>query len=110
MIDYEEGAIPSRPLTILVRDEFDTPVNTLSYDSWTLEMKGTDDEDVDLTGTQVSLIPSLEGSFSVVWPRDRSLFDKKGKYVLRLVLSKNDGSRDITRTAEIRVRDFGRLN
>lgn len=110
MIDYEAGTIPSRPLTVLVRDEFDTPVSVLGYGSWMLEMKGTDDEEVDLTGVQIVAIPDIPGAFSVAWPKDRSIFDKKGKYVLRMVLYVGDGGKDITRTAEIRVRDFGRIN
>lgn len=110
MIDYEEGVIPSRPLTLMVRDEFDTPVDTLGYDSWHIEMRGTDDEDVDLSGVQIVQIPDLLGAFSVIWPKTHSIFDKKGKYVLRLILSRDNGAKDITRSAEIRVREFGRLN
>lgn len=109
MIEYEVGSIPSRPLTILVRDEMDNPVNVVGYDSWRLEMLGTDNEEVDLTGVSVFEIPQAIGMFSVSWPKNRSLFEKRGKYLLRLVLEMADGSKDITRTAEIRVRDFGRI-
>lgn len=109
MIEYETGAIPTRPLTLLVRDELDNPVNVVGYDTYYLELRGTDDETVDLTGINLIEIPEAIGAFSVDWPRGRSLFEKRGKYLLRLVLSRADGSKDITRTAEIRVREFGRI-
>lgn len=110
MMDYEIGAIPSRPMTIFVRDERDNPVNTIGYTQVTLEMLGTDNEKVDLTGTQIMAIPDAIGAYSITWPRDRSIFDKTGKYVLRFVLEDEYGAKDITRTAEITVRKFGRIN
>jgi len=109
MIDYEVGTIPSQSLTIVVKDELDNPVNVVAYDNWYLEMKDTNDSEVDLSGVSIVELPQSIGVFSVTWPRDRSIFDKKGKYILRLVLETLDGSKDITRTAEIRVREFGRI-
>lgn len=109
MIEYEVGTIPSRPLTLVVKDELDNPVNIIAYDSWHIEMKDTDDNEVDLTGINIVEMPQAIGVLSVTWPRDRSLFEKRGKYILRLVLETGDGSKDITRTAEIKVREFGRI-
>lgn len=109
MIEYEVGARPSRPMTLLVRDELDNPVNVISYDNWRLEMLDTDDRLVDLTGVSIVELPQAIGAFSVYWPKDRSLFSRKGVYVMRLVLESADGSKDITRAAEIRVREFGRI-
>lgn len=109
MLEYEVGAIPSRPLTIIVTDELDNPVNVVGYDSWRLEIRDTNDDEVDMTGVNVFEIPAALGAFSVQWPRDRTLFPEKGKYVLRLVLENADGTRDITRVGEIRVREFGRI-
>ena len=109
MIDYEVGAVPSRPLTIVVRDEMDNPVNTVGYSAWRLEMMDTDDNPVDMTGAMIYEIPNAIGAYSLIWPRNRSLFKKKGIYVLRMVLETPEGSKDITRTAEIRVREFGRI-
>lgn len=109
MIEYEAGAIPSNPLTIIVKDELDNAVNVVGYDSWELQMKDTDDNEVDLSGVSIIEIPQVIGAFSVAWPKNRSLFEKRGSYILRFVLSKQDGSKDITRTAEINVRDFGRI-
>lgn len=110
MIDYEVGEIPSRNLAIQVRDEEDNPVNTVGYQVAEVEILGSDNERVDLTGVQVEPLTGYLGRYALIWPKDRSIFNKRGKYLLRLVLSKSDGSRDITRTAEIRVRGFGRLN
>lgn len=109
MIEYEVGTRPTRPLTLVVKDELDNPVNTVGYDSWMLEMRGTDDEDVDLTGVNILEVPNALGVFSVNWPKNRVIFDKRGKYLLRLNLITADGGRDITRIAEIRVRDFGKV-
>lgn len=109
MIEYEVGAKPSRPMTMIVRDELDNPVNVIGYDSWRLEMLDTDDRLVDLTGVGITELPQAVGAFSVTWPKDRSLFPKKGQYIVRLVLENEDGSRDITRAGEIRVREFGRI-
>lgn len=109
MIEYEAGAKPSRPMTLVVRDELDNPINVISYDSWRLEMLDTDDRLVDLTGVTITEIPQAIGVFSVSWPKDRSLFNRKGQYLLRLILENADGSKDITRAGEIRVRDFGRI-
>jgi hypothetical protein len=109
MIEYEVGSIPSRNLTLVVRDELDNPINVVGYDNYRIELRGTDDEEVDLKGVILTEIPNALGAFVVSWPKNRVVFNKKGKYLLRLVLEKEDGSRDITRTAEIRVREFGRL-
>ena len=109
MIDYEVGEIPSVGLGVEVRDDRDNPISTIGYSSATLEIRGSDDEDVDLTGVTVERVPAYLGTYVVNWPKDRSIFTKKGKYLLRLVLRKSDGSVEYTRPTEIRVRDFGRL-
>lgn len=108
MIEYEVGAIPSRSATLLVRDELDNPVNIVGYDI-ELEMLDSDNEPVDLSGIQIFQIPQAIGMIAVTWPTNRSLFNKRGKYLLRLVMRTDSGAVDITRTAEIRVRDFGRI-
>lgn len=109
MIDFEVGTVPTRPLTIVVRDEMDNPVNLIAYSGWELEMRGSDDEKVDLTGSSLVAVPQTLGVLAFNWPSNRSLFNKKGKYVLRLVLKGAGGGKDITRTAEISVREFGRI-
>lgn len=109
MIDYEVGQIPTRPLGIIVKDDNDNAMNTVGYQSATIEILGSDDERVDTTGVAVTVVPTALGAYAVEWPRNRSLFTKKGKYLLRLVLRKSDGSVDYTRPHEIRVREFGRI-
>lgn len=109
MIDYEVGQIPSRNLGITVKNDEDATVNTIGYDSVTVELLGTDNERVDVTGVAVTEVATVLGTYVITWPKDRSLFTKRGKYLLRLRLAKPDGSVDYTRPYEIRVRDFGRL-
>ena len=109
MIDYEVGQIPSRNLGITVKNDDDEAVNTIGYNSVTAELLGSDNERVDLTGVTVTEVASALGTYVVAFPKDRSLFTKRGKYLLRLRLAKPDGSVDYTRPYEIRVRDFGRL-
>lgn len=110
MIEFEVGARPSKPLSIAVRDELDNPVSLLGYTGFVLEIRGTHDEEVDLTGVEVAPLPQVPGALAVRLPTNRSLFEERGKYLLRLTLLGPNGVKDITRTAEIRVRDFGRLN
>ena len=110
MIDFEVGARPSRPLSIAIRDEQDNPVNALGYESITVEILDTNDDLVDMTGTSLTEISAGVGIFTLSLPKNRTLFPETGKYLLRMVLASSNGARDITRTAEIRVRDFGRNN
>lgn len=110
MIEFEVGARPSKPLSIAVRDELDNPVNIMGYDAFSLEILDTNNKSADLTGVQIVEVTQAVGVLAVYLPKDRTLFPEKGKYLLRLVMLGADGSKDITRTAEIRVRDFGRIN
>lgn len=109
MIDYEVGQIPSRSLGVVVKDENDNPMNLIGYPTVRAEILGSDNERVDMTGVVVEAVTSALGTFVVQWPKDRSVFTKKGRYLLRFALEKPDGSRDYTRPYEIRVRDFGRI-
>src|SRR6478736_237639 len=106
MIDFEVGEIPTRALGLEVKDQYDNTISTAGYSRVELEMRGSDDEKVDLTGVSVQ---SVAQGFAVSFPVDRSLFTKKGKYLIRLALYKPNGSVDYTRPSEIRVRDFGRI-
>lgn len=108
--EYEVGQIPSRPLGVLVRDDRDNPANLLAYTTYEIEMLGSDNEKVDLSGVELFTEGARNGILAIVWPKDRSLFNKRGEYLLRLVLRDDAGSRDYTRTHTIRVREFGRYN
>jgi hypothetical protein len=110
MIDFEVGQIPAVSLGIQIKDDNDNPVSLLGYPEVELELLGSDNERVDLTGAVLQTVPTVLGQLAFVWPKDRSLFTKKGKYLLRVALRATDGSVDYTRAAEIRVREFGRLN
>lgn len=109
MIEYEVGSRPSTGLTLLIRDEFDNPVNIVGYSSWQLEMLDSDNQLVDMSGVNIREIPSVIGGLAVIWPKDRTIFNKRGEYVLRLVFNGHDGAKDITRATEIKVREFGRI-
>lgn len=107
--EYEVGQIPARPLAIAVKDDNDNPANLLGYTTYEIELLGSDNEPVDLTGVSLNIEGARNGRFAVVWPKNRSLFNKRGEYLLRLVLRDAEGSRDYTRTHTIRVRQFGRV-
>lgn len=110
MIEFEVGARPSKPMALVLRDEADNPINTIGYSAYILEILDTNNRPVDMADVDILPVPQLAGVFSVYLPKDRTLFPEKGKYLLRLKLLGPDGAVDITRTSEIRVRDFGRLN
>lgn len=108
--EYEVGQIPARALAIAVRDDLDNPANLLGYTSYEVELLGSDNERVDVTGITLNTEGARNGRFAIVWPKTHSLFTKRGEYLLRLVLRDAEGSRDYTRTHTIRVRAFGRNN
>lgn len=108
--EYEVGQIPAQPLAIAVRDDRDNPANLTGYTSYEIELLGSDNERVDLRGVVLNIEGARNGRFSVIWPRTRSLFTKRGEYLLRLVFKDDAGSRDYTRPHSIRVREFGRYN
>lgn len=108
MIDYEVGSIPTRPLTIAVRDEMDYPVNTVGYDYVYVDILDPKNKKVDVSGVNLVEVTDALGVYNLIWPA-YPIFDTKGTYTLRLVLMTSDARKDITRTAEIKVRDFGRM-
>lgn len=108
--EYEVGQIPRDGLTLVVRDSNDGIVNLNEWDSVGVEMLGSDNEQIDMTGVALMDESARNGIMVVNWPKTHSLFTKRGEYVLRLVLSNLDGTRDYTRSCVIRVREFGRVN
>ena len=108
MIDYEVGAIPTQPLTIAVRDELDNPINTIGYSSVTVEMTDSKNRKINTDGVVLVEVPGALGVYNLIWPI-YPIFTQKGIYTLRLVLATSDARRDITRTAEIMVREYGRI-
>jgi|GEM_PF-7077782 len=108
-IEYEKGQIPSEPLTLSIRDDADSAVDLTQWDSLNVEMLGSDNESIDLSGVTLFDESARNGILAVMWPKSHSLFTKRGEYVLRLMLSNEDGTRDYTRSCVLRVREFGRV-
>jgi|SRR6478735_3610017 len=108
--EYEVGQIPQQPLVVTVLDEFNNVPNLAGYTTYEIELLGSDNEGIDLTGVTLNTESARNGRFLVLWPKTHSLFTKRGDYLLRLVFKDDAGSRDYTRTHTIRVREFGRVN
>lgn len=108
--EYEVGQIPGDALPITVRDYADNPVNMAIYSALVLEMLGSNNEPVDLTGVTLYTQNARDGMLAVIWPKNRSVFTESGDYLLRVALHGSDGSRDYTRPHTIRVRRFGGIN
>lgn len=108
IIHVEKGQIPLKNLTMTVKDGYGRLVNVSGYTSITARMLGSDNEEVDLTGLNVNRAGAASGRIIVEWPRDRSLFTKRGDYVLQLVLE-TPNSRDYTKPQTIRVSELGKV-
>jgi hypothetical protein len=72
-------------------------------------MLGSDNEDIDLTGATLNRAGAASGRFVFEWPRDRSLFEKTGDYVLQVVL-RTANATDMTTVHTMRVSDIGKVN
>lgn len=105
---YWVGQIPSRPIAIDVRGSDGRPVNLVSYTDYKVIVIGSDNEDIDITGSTLSVSGS-SGRFVFRWPDDRSVFNKAGDYLLQLELS-GGGYKDYTTEHNIKVRRLGGKN
>lgn len=103
---YWVGQIPSLPLAIDVRDNDGRAVDLSAYTEHEVILLGSDNEDVDLTGSYINTIRIDEGRLVFYWPEDRSVFTKSGMYLLQLELS-GPGKRDFTTAHHIKVRRLG---
>lgn len=108
--EYEVGQIPAEPLGVEVRDDAGNLRNLTVYSTITLEVLGSNNEKVDLTGVELFTEAARNGQIAVYWPKNRSIFNKQGDYLLRLALRDAEGSLDYTRPGTIRVRRFGGKN
>lgn len=103
---YWVGQIPARPIAITVRDSKGDPVDLSGYGEFSVRLLGSDDEFIDLTGAELQTAGAVQGRFVFVFPRDRSLFETHGDYLLQLELD-GGGVRDFTTAHNIRVHKLG---
>lgn len=107
---YTVGQIPSRPIAIDVRDSLGNLVNLSSYTGFKAILIGSDNEEVDLTGSVLNVAGAAQGRFIFRWPIDRSVFTKPGEYVLHLEITGGSGTKDFTTGHAIKVRRLGGTN
>lgn len=105
---YWINQIPARPLSIQVKDSSGNDMNLSSYDTVTVKMLGSYNEELDLTGSSVNTSGKSTGVIVFTWPTSRSLFEFPGDYVLQLELS-GTNKKDFTSTHTIRVRELGKV-
>jgi hypothetical protein len=105
---YWKDQIPARPLSIQVKDQDGNEMNLSGYTSYAIKMLGSDNETIDLTGSELNTLNADIGKFTFRWPTDRSLFNYSGDYVIQLELT-GTGKKDYTSTHTIRVRELGRV-
>lgn len=103
---YWVGQIPSRPIAIDVRDSFGNRVNLSTYTGFKVVMLGSDNEEIDLTGSVLNSGGASEGRLVFRWPTNKSVFSKPGEYVMQLELS-GPNSKDYTTVHTIKVRRLG---
>jgi hypothetical protein len=105
---YWVGQIPSRPLSILVKRDDGSTADLGEYTDITAKLIGSNNEVIDLTGSQLTTNNRTLGQIGFIWPTDRSLFENSGDYVFQLSLA-GTGKLDFTTTHTIRVRELGRI-
>lgn len=105
---YQIGQIPARPLAILVKSQDGVDLNLSGYTTINAKMLDTDNKEVLLTGSTVDSNAKQFGQIRFIFPTDRSLFTKKGDYILQLELV-GSGKLDYTTSHTLRVREFGRV-
>lgn len=106
---YWVGQIPAKPLVIDVRGEGGSLINLSSYDEYNVKMLGSDNEEINLDGSLLSITGAATGEFLFRFPTDRSVFTKSGEYLLQLEFV-SAGARDFTTAHTIRVHKLGGKN
>lgn len=106
---YWIDQIPARPLSIQVRTQSGEDANLSAYTTIQAVMLGSNNQEVDLTGSVLDTAGKSVGNIIFRWPTTRSLFDEPGDYVLQIKLS-GTGKLDFTSTHTLRVRELGRVN
>lgn len=103
---YWKNQIPSKSLSMLVKNEDGTNMNLSLYSTITVKMLDSRNNEVDLSGHSLNTNNKSDGQVVFVWPTTRSLFDQTGDYILQLELV-GEGVKDYTSTHTIRVRELG---
>ena len=106
---YWIDQIPARPLSIQVRTQNGEDANLSPYTTIEAVMLGSNNEEIDLTGSVLDTAGKSVGNIIFRWPTTRSLFEYPGDYVLQIKLS-GTGRLDFTSTHTLRVRELGRNN
>jgi len=106
---YWVGQIPGESIAIDVRGTDGRPINLAGYTGFGVKVLGSDNEEIDLTGYNLSTAQIASGRFVFRWPNGRSVFDKPGAYVLQLELD-GDGVKDFTTVLHIKVNELGGKN
>lgn len=103
---YWVGQIPARPIAIDVRDSQGRVMNLSAYTDFKVTILGSDNEEVNLTGSSLTTSGASQGRFVFRWPVGRSVFTKTGEYVLQMELG-GTGVKDFTTVHTIKVRRLG---
>jgi hypothetical protein len=106
---YWVGQIPARPIAIDVRDSFGRAVSLNAYTGFNVIVLGSNNEEIDLTGSTLNTAGASTGRFIFRWPTDRSVFEESGEYLLQLELT-SPTARDFTTEHNIKVRRLGGKN
>lgn len=104
---YWLDQIPARPLSIQVKDQDGISYDLSGYTTVKVVMMGSNNEEVDLSGSVIDASNKNLGNIVFRWPTTRTLFDETGDYILQLELT-GTGKKDFTSTHTIRVRELGR--
>lgn len=105
---FEVGQIPAKPSVFQFYDEEGNDANLSPYTNFEVELLGSNDEKVDLSGITVRTDATALGRLTIVWPRRKNVFANTGEYVLRFKFSGLD-SVDFSESHTIKVTDFGRV-
>lgn len=105
---YWINQIPARPLSIQVKDQSGEDINLSQYTTIAAVMLGSNNEEINLTGSTLDSTGKSVGLLIFRWPTTRSLFEYAGDYVLQIKLS-GTGKLDFTSTHTLRVRELGSI-
>ena len=105
---YWIGQIPARPLSIVVKNQDGSDFNLSAYTTINVKMLDPDNNEVSLSGATVDTNAKQFGQIRFIFPTDRSLFEKRGDYILQLELLGSDRL-DYTTVHTLRVRELGKV-